>query len=98
MTLQVRIFLHDLLRLLANLAQELGLLQRIHRDVGHAVLARTHQLPHPAKPHVLLRELETVTNSRQQLEPCNALLGWIVSQEQAAAAGRAATHAAAELM
>ena len=53
----------DELSLLAHVIQELGLLERVHRDIGHAVLPRAHELAHATQAHVLLGELEPVADA-----------------------------------
>ena len=40
MSLELRVMADDELSLLAHVIQELGLLERVHRDIGHAMLAR----------------------------------------------------------
>src|SRR2546430_17147654 len=98
MVCESRIGLEDPLGFLAPLAQQLGLEQRLHRGVRHTMLAGTHQLAHAAYVHVLLRQLETVADARQELEPPNAFFRRIVGQHQASAWRRSATDPTPKLM
>src|SRR5256885_3401557 len=95
---QVWVLLHYPLRLGADLAQQLGLQQRVHRHIGHPMLARSHQLAHAAQPHVLFGELEAIIGTREELEPRKDLRRGIVGQQEAPAGRGTSSDPTPELM
>src|ERR1700704_1440317 len=95
---ETRVFLEHALRLLAHLTQQLRLFESLHRDIGHAVLPRAHELPHPPDAQVLFRKPEAVADSSHQAETLQCRLRRIVRQQQAMALARSSADPAAELM
>src|SRR2546430_9732387 len=63
MSLEFRVMADDELSLLAHVIEELGLLERVHRDIGHSMLAGAHELAHNPQAPVLLGELEPVPHA-----------------------------------
>src|SRR5712692_4156701 len=98
MAVESRVRLAHELHLGPDLIDERRSLERLHRLVGHSVLSRAQQLPHPPYPHVLLGELEPVVDAPHQLEPTDTRLRRVVGEQEAVALGGAAPDAASELM
>src|SRR3984893_1485488 len=98
MVFEALICLEDPLGFLSPLAQKLGSFQRVHGDVGHAVLAWAHELSHAPNAQVFRGELETVVNSSHKIEPLHRERRWVVRQKQAVALLRPSTHATSKLV
>src|SRR3989442_10931557 len=98
MLIESRIGLAHPLHLGTDLVDERRLFQGVHRLVRPSMLPGAQQLPHPPNPHVLFGELESIADSRDQVQPFEARFRRVVGEQQAVADRRTPTDAAAELV